>query len=63
MIDAQALMYAGITPPPPGSNRTTCPICSHHRVKDWERCMVIRPMGDVMEVYCHHCGYEQEVQV
>lgn len=58
-----ALMYAGQTPPPPGSCKTTCPICSPRRVKHWERCMSVRPMGDVIEVYCWHCGYEREVKV
>ena len=56
MIDAQALQFAGITPPETG-NRTTCPKCSHARRKAWERCLVIRPQDWGVEVFCYHCGY------
>jgi len=57
MIDATALMFAGITPPASG-NRTTCPKCSDTRKKSREKCMVIKPDEWGMAVYCHHCKYE-----
>lgn len=56
MIDAEALQFAGITPPERG-NRTTCPKCSPSRVKYFERCLKVTSRDWGMEVYCHHCGY------
>jgi len=61
MIDAFALMYAGINPPPQGKNKTQCPKCSATRKKSREKCMVIKPDEWGMAVYCHHCGYKDMI--
>ena len=57
-----ALMFNGITPPRPGSQKTTCPQCSPARVKRWEKCLrvVPEPCG-VVTVSCYHCGWESAV--
>lgn len=60
MIDATALMFAGITPPETG-NRTTCPKCSPARQKSHERCLKITVRDWGMEVWCFHCGYTDGV--
>jgi len=60
MIDATALMYAGITPPLNG-HRTTCPKCSAARKKAGEKCLSIFPYDWGMQVYCHHCGYKDGI--
>ena len=39
---AEALMFAGITPPTSGT-KTTCPHCSHERSKPQERCLKVFP--------------------
>ena len=58
---AEALMFAGITPPPAGSRKTTCPQCSHRRAKSAERCLSIYPGQRLVAWSCHHCGWEGEV--
>ena len=53
-----ALMWRGITPPPFGSRKTTCPICSEGRNKRDERCLSVYDKGAWIEWKCHHCGWE-----
>lgn len=53
----EALMWRGITPPPNGLSRTTCPQCSHTRRKHWERCLQVRVTHGVVEWRCRHCGW------
>jgi hypothetical protein len=60
MIDATALMFAGITPPDRGC-KTTCPKCSATRRKSSERCLVVRTYQWGMQVYCYHCGYKDGI--
>ena len=61
MIDVQALMFAGITPPSDGSIRTTCPKCSATRRKPRERCLSITPMDWGVLVRCYHCKWEDGI--
>ncbi len=58
--EVTALQFAGVSPPVKGM-RTTCPKCSHTRVKSDERCLVIKPRMWGLEVYCHHCDYRDGV--
>ena len=53
----EALMWRGITPPPEGSRKTTCPMCSHTRAKSSERCLSIYPGNQWISWQCHHCGW------
>lgn len=53
---AEALMFAGITPPAGNSTRTTCPYCSHTRAKPTEKCVSIYPMPGHVRWVCHHCA-------
>ena len=62
MIDATALMFAGITPPPHGKHYTTCPQCSHRRKKSQERCLMVKTEGWYTHVYCQHCGWENDLK-
>jgi len=55
---AEALMFNGITPPPEGSNRTTCPHCSHTRKKAHDRCLSVFTSGNRVEWVCRHCGWQ-----
>jgi rubredoxin len=55
---SEALMFNGIVPPPEGSNRTTCPECSHQRRKDTDRCLSVFTEGNRVEWVCRHCGYD-----
>lgn len=58
----EALMFNGITPPPPGGRKTTCPQCSHTRRKSREKCLRLTPEEcGVVLVYCHHCQWESAV--
>jgi RNase P subunit RPR2 len=52
------LQWRGITPPPPHSQRTTCPYCSHGRVKSHKRCFRIIEHDDHVRLECKHCGFE-----
>ena len=61
MIDNQALMFAGITPPPPGKHYTTCPQCSHRRKKSQERCLMVKTRGWITQVFCQHCRWDAEL--
>ena len=61
MIDA-ILERAGINPPGPDKNRTQCPQCSHRRRKAQERCLMVKWIGWVAQVYCHHCGWKETLQ-
>ena len=54
----EALLFAGIVPPPEGSNRTTCPMCSHTRRKADDRCLSIYPRDGWVDWKCHHCGWQ-----
>ena len=56
---AAVLSRHGITPPPPHSARTTCPMCSHTRRKSRERCLRIRPFDGWLEWECRHCGWTE----
>lgn len=55
---ATELMWRGITPPPPGINRTTCPHCSPTRRKSKEKCLQIRETDSGHSLMCYHCGWE-----
>lgn len=55
---SEALMWRGITPPPQDSRKTTCPVCSHTRAKQDERCLSIYPKAGWVDWRCHHCGWE-----
>lgn len=55
---AEVLMWRGINPPPPGSNRTTCPYCSPHRRKSHDRCLSVYVDPGWVEFVCHHCGWQ-----
>ena len=56
MPDDMTLAWAGLTPPRPGSRKTTCPCCSQSRAKPNERCVTI--MSD--RAWCWHCQKEWE---
>jgi len=61
MIEAsisEALMWRGITPPPLGSKKTTCPHCSHTRAKADQRCLSVYHRNQVVEWRCYHCDWE-----
>lgn len=58
---SEELMWRGITPPPTGSNRTTCPYCSKHRIKKNNRCMQVLERDWGYYIRCHHCGFEEEI--
>ena len=53
----QTLIWRGITPPPPNSRKTTCPMCSATRLKRDERCLSVYIGNTAIEWNCHHCGY------
>jgi twinkle protein len=53
----QALLHNGITPPPEGCGKTTCPKCSPTRRKKAERCLSIKDNGVVVTWLCFHCKY------
>jgi Zn ribbon nucleic-acid-binding protein len=57
----EALMWAGITPPPAGSMRTTCPQCSHTRKKSHERCLRLWYDNDLIMAECKHCGWDTAI--
>jgi hypothetical protein len=54
----EELMWRGITPPPEGSKKTTCPECSHTRAKKHRRCLSIKLDRGMIFVLCFHCGHE-----
>jgi hypothetical protein len=54
----QALMWRGISPPPAGSRKTTCPVCSATRRKADEPCLSVYEVSWGVEWFCHHCGWE-----
>lgn len=51
----QALLFNGITPPNPGSRKTTCPKCSPTRKKSDQKCLSIQVDGDLVTWLCFHC--------
>lgn len=53
----EALLWRGITPPPYGSNRTTCPKCSHARTKRDQRCLLIKVIDGWVDWKCFHCEW------
>jgi RNase P subunit RPR2 len=56
---AYACRSAGIIPPAQVGGKTICPKCSDHRRKSSERCLRVLPAGgDMIEVRCYHCGWE-----
>jgi transcription elongation factor Elf1 len=57
----EALMWAGITPPPAGSKKTTCPVCSHTRKKQKERCLTVWESEGLVFVKCHNCGHDDAI--
>lgn len=58
MTDAeQVLMFNGINPPPPGKDRTTCPVCSPHRRKSHRPCLRVHIGAALVSWRCHHCDY------
>jgi RNase P subunit RPR2 len=59
----EALMFNGIIPPPDGSNRTICPLCSPERRKSKDRCMSIHDRGEFVEWHCHHCGWKDQDRI
>jgi len=54
---AEALMFAGITPPTSGT-KTTCPHCSHERSKPGERCLKVFPHPGRVDWICFHCHFD-----
>jgi hypothetical protein len=56
-VVTEALLWRGITPPPYGSNRTTCPKCSHKRRKKGEKCLSINVTTHWIDWRCFHCRY------
>jgi hypothetical protein len=62
---ADALMWAGVTPPKPGSNRTICPKCSHARSERNRRkpCLNVFDRGDYVEFICYNCPWVHKERV
>lgn len=53
----QALQWRGITPPPPHSRKTTCPVCSHKRAKPQEPCLSVYVTASRVSWQCWHCDW------
>jgi hypothetical protein len=52
-----ALERAYIEPPPVGSRKTTCPKCSHTRIKRHEACLMLYPSDGWIDWKCYHCKW------
>jgi len=57
-----ALMFAGVAPPPAHSTKTQCPRCSPRRKKKMERCMQVRETLFDVTAHCFHCGEFMEIE-
>lgn len=54
----EELLWNGIAPPKHGHFRTRCPECSHTRKRKNHNCLRIFEHDLTVDVYCHHCGWE-----
>jgi hypothetical protein len=52
------LQWARVTPPKRNGGKTTCPHCSHTRVKSTEPCLRVIEQNDALHFSCYHCGWD-----
>jgi RNase P subunit RPR2 len=56
----EEMMWRGVTPPPPGSNRTSCPAChtlpASHSLRR-HRVVRVYAVPGGYNATCHHCGW------
>lgn len=58
----ETLMWNHITPPAPGSKRTTCPKCSQARKKPHRRCLTVWVDDtDMIRVKCWNCEWQDAI--